>query len=419
MMKTVQVLRRIAPDAWGGIETVVVSTVRELARRGHETRLHATSALSHPGPDVVDGVPLTRHRYAYLRVPPRRALRHALDRKGGNPFAPGLVAALLREPDVDLFVCHTMGRIATAVRLVARLRGVPYVMIIHGGHADVSADERRDLRGLFRGSVDPLGPFDRLLGSERVLADAAAVVALGRGEYDALRSALPGTPVHLLPNGVDAARFASADDLQAGAARAWLGVPSGARLLLCVARIDPQKGQHVLLEAAARLAGAGQDVHVALVGHPTRPDHLQRLRRDGERGALRGRLHVVEGLRFSDPRLPALFRAADVFVLPSLHEPFGIVVLEAWAAGRPVVASRVGGIPTFAVHGESALLVPPGDAPALADAVGRVLSDPALAGRLAAAGGRLVRERYDWARVTDELLAVYERAARDGRRPRS
>jgi len=410
-MKTVQVVRRLVPDAWGGIETVVVSTVRELARRGHVTRLHATSALSRPGPDVVEDVPLVRHRYAYLRLPPRLELRRALDRKGGNPVAPGLVAALAAEPRVDLFVSHSMGRLATAVRFVARLRRVPYVVFLHGGHADVTAEEQAALNGLYRGSVDPLGPLDRLFGSDRVLQDAAAVICLGQGEYDKLRAALPDTPVHLLPNGVDAARFAAGDDREAATARAWLGVRPGARLLLCVARLDPQKGQHVLLAAAERLVAAGSDVHVALVGHPTRPDHLERLRREVGEGRLRGRVTIVEGLRYSDPRLPAMFRAADVFVLPSLHEPFGIVVLEAWAAGRPVVASRVGGIPSFATDGASALLVPPGDAAALSAAIARVLAEPALSGALAAAGAALVRERYDWTRVTDRLLDVFVQAA--------
>jgi glycosyltransferase involved in cell wall biosynthesis len=410
-MKTVQVVRRLVPDAWGGIETVVVSTVRELARRGHPTRLHATSALSRPGPDVVEDVPLVRHRYAYLRLPPRPGLRRTLDRKGGNPLSPGLVAALLAEPGVDLYVSHSMGRLATAVRFAARLRGVPYVVFIHGGHADVSPEEQQDLRALYRGTVDPIAPLDRLVGSARVLRDAAAVITLGRGEYEKLTAALPGTPVHLLPNGVDAARFAAAADGDAAAARAWLGVRPGARLLLCVARLDPQKGQHVLLAAAEHLATAGLDLHVALVGHATRPDHVERLRRTAAAGPLAGRVSVVEGLRFSDPRLPALYRAADVFVLPSLHEPFGIVILEAWAAHRPVVASRVGGIPSFAGDGESALLVPPGDAAALADGVARVLHDPALSGALAAAGADLVRERYDWTRVTDRLLAVYQEAA--------
>lgn len=410
-MKTVQVLRRLVPDAWGGIETVVTATVRELARRGHETRLLATSALSEPGPATVDGVALTRHRYAYLRLPPRSALRATLDRKGGNPVSAGLFWALAREPGVDLFVSHTMGRLAGAVRLASRVRGVPYVVFVHGGHADVSEEERLELGRLYRGSVDPLRPLDRLLGVDRVLRDAAAIVTLGGGERDALRAALPGTPVHLVPNGVDAARFGAASDGDAQAVRRWLGVPEHARMLLCVARIDPQKGQHVLVAAAARLLAAGRDVHLVLLGHPTRPDYRERLERDARESGLGERLHVIAGLPFTDPRLPAAYRAADAFVLPSVHEPFGIVILEAWAAGCPVVASRVGGIPTFATDGETALLVPPGDASALAAAVGRLLDDRALGDSLVSAARALVRERYDWRAVTDRLLGVYQQAA--------
>lgn len=414
-MKLVQVVRRMVPDAWGGIETLVSAVVRELDARGHRSVLLATSALSRPGDDQVYGIPLTRYRYAYLRVPPRRALRDALDRKGGNPIAPGLLHRLVTEPDVDLFVTHTAGRLAAAVRLAARIRRVPYVVFVHGGHADVPPAERRALARLYEGSVDPLRPLDRWLGTGRVIRDAAAVVAYGRGEYEGLRAERGAARTWLLPNGVDVERFAGVGPAAAQRARAVLGVPPGAKLLLCVARIDPQKGQETLVDALARLVERERDVHVALVGHPTSPDYLAGLRRGAVALGLGDRLHVVEGLPFDAPLLPALYRAADVFVLPTRHEPFGIVVLEAWAAGRPVVASRVGGIPSFATDGETALLTPPGDAEALARAIHRVLAEPALARRLARAGHRLARSRYSWARVTDQVLTVFE-AAR-GRSP--
>jgi glycosyltransferase involved in cell wall biosynthesis len=105
--------------------------------------------------------------------------------------------------------------------------------------------------------------------------------------------------------------------------------------------------------------------------------------------------------------LPAAYHAADVFCLPSLHEPFGIVILEAWAAGRPVVASRVGGIPSFTRDGEDIIHSAPGDADDLAAALVRVLRDPELSARIAAAGQAKARRDFSWTAIAERLSDMY------------
>jgi glycosyltransferase involved in cell wall biosynthesis len=105
--------------------------------------------------------------------------------------------------------------------------------------------------------------------------------------------------------------------------------------------------------------------------------------------------------------LPAAYHAAEVFCLPSLHEPFGIVILEAWAAGRPVVAARVGGIPSFTRDGEDIVLAAPGDVEDLAARLVQVLQDPALAARIAAAGQAKARRDFSWSAIAGRLLEIY------------
>ncbi|HVH52318.1 MAG TPA: glycosyltransferase, partial [Gaiellaceae bacterium] len=146
--------------------------------------------------------------------------------------------------------------------------------------------------------------------------------------------------------------------------------------VLFVGRLVGAKGVHVLLRALARLEG----VRALVAGDgPARPG----LEREAERLGV-----DVDFAGWIDPeRRSALLRGSRIFVLPSLwDEPFGIAGLEALAAGIPVVASEVGGIPSWLREGEGGLLVPRGDAAALADAIGRVLDDDALAARLGAAG---------------------------------
>ena len=122
---------------------------------------------------------------------------------------------------------------------------------------------------------------------------------------------------------------------------------------------------------------------------------------------LREAVHILPGLKPDDPLLADAYHAADVFCLPSMHEPFGIVILEAWAAGCPVVASRVGGIPGFVRDGVDTLLVTPGAEDELANRLISVLENPALGRTLGEAGRRRAQAEFDWAVVSDQLLALY------------
>ena len=134
----------------------------------------------------------------------------------------------------------------------------------------------------------------------------------------------------------------------------------------------------------------------AVAGDQTQPDL-----------GLADRVHIVDGLRPDDPGLVDAFHGADVFCLPSVHEPFGIVVLEAWAAGIPVVASRVGGIPGFVREGNDALLVDARDVAGRADALVTLLRNAELAGTLATAGRRRARGEFDWSVIAGRVADLY------------
>lgn len=178
--------------------------------------------------------------------------------------------------------------------------------------------------------------------------------------------------------------------------RAELGVAPGQPLLLTVARLHPQKGLDVLLAAAQRWADRRPQPVVAVAGSGPLEAHLRGL-------AARGHAPV----RFLGPRedVPDLLAAADVVVLPSRWEARALVAQEALRAGRPLVATSVGGLPELV--GDAARLVPPGDAAALADAVAALLEDPAAAEALAARG---LARASTWPGEEDtvrQLAAVY------------
>jgi glycosyltransferase involved in cell wall biosynthesis len=172
-------------------------------------------------------------------------------------------------------------------------------------------------------------------------------------------------------------------------------------VVLAVGRLAPQKGFATLLAAAARWQGRDPCPVVALAG---RGPLDQALRAAADADGIR--------MRFLGQRedVPALLAAADVVVVPSLWEGQPLIVQEALRAGRPLVASRTGGIPDLTGQ-DGAVLVPPGDAAALAEAVLSVLDDPALAARLSAAARDRAAALPSQAAAVDAALALYQRIA--------
>jgi glycosyltransferase involved in cell wall biosynthesis len=190
-------------------------------------------------------------------------------------------------------------------------------------------------------------------------------------------------PSHVVPLGIDLERFAAAEP----------ALRKDGPVVGNVARLAPQKDHATLLEAA-RLLG---DVRFVIVGDGELREELER-RADG--------LPVeLIGARDDVPELLASF---DVFAFPSLFEGLCLAVIEAQAAGVPVVATPVGGIRETVVDGETGLLVPTGDPAALAGAIRRLLDEPDLAGRLADEARRRVRERYSEQRMVELTLGLYE-----------
>lgn len=399
-MKVLHVARRFTPNAWGGTESVVASLVREQLRRGDQARLHCTSALDRPGAERLMGVEVLRHHYSYARFPLGAGPRLALDSKGGNPLSPGLFWKMLREPDLDVLHCHTMQRLAGQVRWVARRRNVPYVVQLHGGEFAVPDDERKEMTAPARRTLDWGKAPSALLGTRGFLRDADLVLVLSREELRRGRELYPKTRFAELPNAVDPSWLKSGDRSRG---RQALGLPGSAKVALTVARVDPQKGQEMIPAVLAQTP----DLHAVLVGPVTVPGHDEVVRHAARGAGVADRLHLVGSLKPESSDLADAFAAADLFVLPSRHEPFGIVALEAWAAGLPVVATRVGGLGDLVRDGVDGVLVAPGDEDQLASAVCALLERPENMRAFGDAGERRVREEFSWHAVTERLRELY------------
>jgi glycosyltransferase involved in cell wall biosynthesis len=200
-----------------------------------------------------------------------------------------------------------------------------------------------------------------------VLKTADAVVAVSQDlRAKILEFGVHPEKVHVVPRGVDLGRFAPGDRAEA---RRRLGIPEEGDVILWVGRMVPVKGLDVLIRACGILRDRGAPARVYLVGDgPSRPALESQSRAGG--------LSEIVSFVGSQPhdRLPDWYRAADLTVLPSRSEGIPNVLRESLACGTPFVASRVGGIPELAASDPDSRLVPPDDADALGEAIGRALT---------------------------------------------
>jgi glycogen(starch) synthase len=387
------------PVVVGGLGRHVHALARELAAAGHDVvvlsrRPAGTDAATHPTVDErVDGVRVLHvaEDPAHLEfgrdlVPWALAAGHALVRAALTRLC-GAGAGAWR-PDVvhahDWLVAHP------AITL-ADVLGVPLVATLHATEA-----------GRHAGWLS--APLNRQVHSvEWWLANRAdAVITCSRAMRDEVATLFdldPG-PVRVVHNGITPRRWRVGPARVAAARERY--APGGAPLLLSVGRLEYEKGVQDLIAALPRIRRRHPGTRLLVAGTGTQRAML------GERA----RTHrVARSVRFlghlPDAELAAVLAAADAVVLPSRYEPFGIVALEAAAAGAPLVASTAGGLGEAVVDGETGLSFRPGDLAGLARAVGAVLSDPAAAARRARAARARLEVDFDWPTIARRTAAVY------------
>jgi glycosyltransferase involved in cell wall biosynthesis len=235
----------------------------------------------------------------------------------------------------------------------------------------------------------------RVLGR---FTDLSLAVSRGVRDYLVAQGGLDPAKVRVVANGVDTAAIEAARP--GNLVRRELGLPEGAPVIGLVARLDHWgKGHKEFLEALASLKER-HPVHALIVGGGRRIDEVR---------ALAASLGLAEAVHFLGERsdVPDLLNAMDIFVLPSYSEGLSLALLEAMAAGLPVVATRVGGTPEVVTDGGNGLLIPPRDAGALAGALTRLLSDPAFARRLGANAQAHIQEHFSLYRLGREINEIY------------
>ena len=415
--RILHVPRRFVSHEWGGTETVIGSLAMEQKRAGLLPEVHTSLALSDEPEGDWNGIPVRRYRYCYPFFGLNAAQKSQMDKKGGNLLSLPLFASLATASGVRIFHAHALKRLGGEVFSAARVQKRPFVVTLHGGVFDVPAAELDQMMEAQSGKLEWGKVFGALFRSRRILEEADAVICVGRSEYDHAVKSLSHDRVHHLGNGVDPGRFAKGD----GAVfRREHGIPDEAVVLACYSRFDPQKDQGTLIEAFDLLAREYPSLYLVLAGPQTVPAFVQGLDARIAASPYRERIRRLGALPFLGDALANAYRGCDVFVLPSRHEPFGIVVLEAWCAGTPVAVSRVGGLQHLVGEGTDGVFFTPGDAADCAARLRALVADGAQRRRLGEAGCRKAREVYSWSRIADATEQIYlaaeERVAASNKR---
>lgn len=392
----------------GGAQTLVRRVAEGLvARHGARVRVITTDALHAPGgsdpgripvgTEMIDGVevvrlPVARRTQDVLRQGRRVGARL------GRPIRPSV-------PSYGPWGARLARAAIDAGRRSDVLVGVsaPFTTI-----PAAWAATRRGDAAFVAAPILHLGQWAPSRRLVRVLAAADGCVALTDAERDwMVDHGVGAARVQVVPPGCDPV----AGEVDRSAARRSLGLPPGP-VVATVGRLAAQKGIDTLLAACPALLAAHPGLTVVLAGSRTAWSGL-----DAALAALprhiSDRVAVIDG--FSDLQRPEVFGAADVVVVPSREEAFGMVVLEAWAAGRPVVASDIPAIRSAVRDGVDAVLVPVGDAAQLATAVSGLLDSPGRAEAMGAAGRSRVAREFTWDSVVDRwndlLVASTQRRA--------
>lgn len=409
-MRTLHITRRFTELEWGGSEETIWHLCDGIMRLGHTAQVLTSKALDGRAHQTVRGVPVRRFSYFYPALGLTETARRQLDKKGGNLIAPRLLVDLLTAPDVDVLHAHTAKRTGGMVRTAARLRKVPYVVTLHGGALAVPPSERDELVAPLSGSWEWGKAIGAALGSRRVLPDADAVICISNEERKLLEKKYPNTRVEHIPWGVNTSHFVGGDGT---GWRASNSIPMDATLLVCVGRIDAQKNQLALVEALPQIRSTCGDVRVALVGPVTSPSYQARIEQCCRRLDIEPWVSLIGGLPARSPELAGAYAAASCFVIPSRHEPFGVVVLEAWAAHRPVVAAPVGGMADLVDNKRNGLLLrAPAGGAEIAQTLIPLLQSEAQLSRLADAGYEAV-QAYSWDATIERHLSLYDDVRRN------
>jgi glycogen(starch) synthase len=381
------------PRIVGGLGKHVHRLSLALAEAGHTVHVVTREHPDAPSEEEIDGVHVVRVGEYPPMIPFEELVPWVLQ------FNVGVLeraTKLLLDERVDVVHAHDW-LVAYAAAGVKNLFEVPLVSTVHATEF-----------GRHQGHLP--GPMNKLIHQIEwwLTYESRRTITCSRYMHDQVREIfdLPRAKLDVIPNGVDLDAVSRPDGVEEfRAAR----VKPGEKLVFFAGRLEYEKGVQTMLDALP-LVTRTQPIRFFVAGVGT---HEEALREHATRDGLDGQ---VEFLGFvPEAELQMWYRAADLAVVPSLYEPFGMVALETMAAGTPCIAADTGGLRELVVHDATGLRFSPGDPASLASAILRLLTDERLDRRLVLDARRMLNDQFSWSSIAADTVGVYERAIREER----
>jgi glycogen(starch) synthase len=376
---------------FGGVEKRIIETAKRLQSQADITVYSGTKA-GFKEPATIDGVSFVPC-YSTDRIFP-------LD----NWFFNRSISKKASGIDADVYEAHAVSGYGLLKALNKQGIKKPFIHTIHGVLADEYEQAKKNGYDSFRGRIANYF-MHRLAKLEAETAkNATLIVTISQYSLRKIKQFynVDEAKVRIVPNGVDPEKFKPLENQEAVKRQFGLGDKP---CVLFVGSLIPRKGLPFLIEAAKKIVKEQSETKFLIVGEgPLRNQLANSL----EAVNLSGNFKFLGNVK--EDMLPAVYNCADVFALPSIQEGQGIVLLEAQASAKPVVAFNIGGVNEAVRNGETGLLVKRGSTDEFADALLKLISDKALQEKMGAAGRRFVVENFTWDICAQKMLSVYYEA---------
>ena len=405
-MRVAHLLRKLDPAEWSGTEMAIHRLFDGLRANGVDPVVYCPRLERPKGHDplAASGFEVQRFRAFMPVVGLSRQRRRQLISVGGNLMSFDLIPTLWRERGLAVVHAHALGRIGGIALTIAQQRHLPFVVTIHGGVLDLPDK----IKESFTSQVERGWEWGKLFGilfrSHRLFVDADAILTCNGTEAALLQKQLPSKRIVVQPHGVPLEIYRA--DRRKAALEAFPQI-QGRQVLLCLGRIDPIKNQSWLLEQAPEILKRYPRALLVLAGPCTDEPYGEQIQRMIRSPMLQDHVLLTGGLPPNDHRVVGLLQSASALVLPSLSETFGLVILEAWAAGTPVLAARTSGPAALVQTGQNGWLFDLDAPQSFHAALTRTMDRPWEAREMAKRGA-LVSEQYSVKSLASKLKRLYE-----------
>ncbi len=385
-MRIAMITWEYPPRIVGGIARHCEGLARALAHQGHEVHVFTLDFPGAPDYEELDGIRIYRTR---SEVGHPNFLTWVLL---FNHFIEKRMAGISQLDKFDVLHVHDWLTALAAINFKHFIKK-PLVFTAHSteyGRSGLHIPDSFTIDGLEWWSI---------YEADKIVVTSGSMKGEVCGHFH-----VPDSKVEIISNGIDASKYEG--PLDKDIIRARYGIQPHEKLILCIGRLVPQKGIEYLVNAVPIVARRRSEAKFIIAGDGWYRDHLEWVANNtGQRWRI-----TFTGF-ISDQDLFALTKSADVLVAPSVYEPFGIVALEGMAAGVPVVASQVGGLPDFIQHDRTGVLTYPRNPESIAWGIDHVLSNPDHAKWLVKNAKEVVQKAYSWESIGKSTGELYKEVA--------